>query len=61
MRSKKTQATGPSTNKHVCGADVGVAKTASTPELTTIVQKLIIEQVPTREDVPNLMLGIIEI
>ena len=63
MRSKKIQATGPSTNKHVSGADVGVTKTASTSELTTTAQKPIpiIEQVPTREDVPNVLLGIIGI
>lgn len=61
MRPKKIQATGPSTNKRVSGTDVGVTKTASTPEPTTTAQKPIIEQVPTREDAPNVLLGIIGI
>ena len=58
MRSKKTQATGPSTKKRVSSTDVGVTKTASTPELTTSAQKPMIEHVQTREDVPNVLLGI---
>ena len=61
MWSKKIQAAGPSTNKRVSGIDVGVTKTASTPEPTTTAQKPIIEQVPTREDAPNVLLGIIGI
>lgn len=35
MQSKKTQATGPNTNKCVSGADVGVTGTTSASELTT--------------------------
>lgn len=61
MRSKKTQATGPSTKKRVSGTDVDVAKTASAPELTTTAQKPIIEHYQTREHVPNVMLKIIGI